>query len=253
MAAPVEVPAFLGAIDGIQSLVTTAGTFYELTSYTTSGANNLFESGGSVLQSGRFTAPIDGTYLAAANIRILPTSTSPIVYVRIAVNGQVTNGSLSLQGARKYSTRGTFTISLSGSFRLNQNDYLSVFLGSSTSSSLTVYTESGFSVSMLGSKLVPGFTTSQPNPVSMKSAGSITGYTDLSNYIGSSGAASGRYVMPQSGWYYVSYNMILNGDAGSSSQTNIAINGKFDTTNGMTFTRTALANGYYTLSGEPPT
>ena len=254
VAAPLETPSFLA--NALAMTFSGSSTkFYELTKFTTEGANSLFESGGAVMKNGRLVAPIDGTYFAVANIRITPTSATSRIYVRLAINSQYTNATSMVQATRSALSAAPFSLSISGSFRLNQNDYLSIFVGSSSTAKFTVGGNSAFSAAKVGSLLLPSLTTSQPARVNFRRTGNnyLSRFTDLTNYITSNGAVSGVYVMPQSGRYYVSYSIIVSSHGGPYVSGRLVVDGKVNTNNGMSNYRGAPSSAYFTLSGESQT
>ncbi|XP_065179718.1 uncharacterized protein LOC135810172 [Sycon ciliatum] len=248
-----DVPGFLADFNPARTVSVAANQAVELTTFTTDSlsVNGFFESGGKVLTNGRFVAPVDGTYFGAANIYITPSSaTSTGIFVHLALNNQYANTSLTYQARRSLPGTGTFALSVSGSFQMKQGEVISVYVGAAFTTKFTVGTESVFSAALIGSMGLAGLATAQSVAKSTTRSGVwyLSGYTDLYNYI-SSGAASGSYVMPQSGWYYLAFNTIVKSNASPYVRSGISIDRRADYHNGMHAIRGSPANAAVTLSG----
>jgi len=120
------------------------GTQQEVTGWTTTGVNTLFNEGSAWSDStGRFTAPATGYYAASAQIRFdgVGSGYSRLV---IAVDGtyDINNGLHAIDS----SLTSYYTVNVAGTLYLTAGQYISVWAYSQSDSSWAVQSESGFSV-----------------------------------------------------------------------------------------------------------
>lgn len=218
--------------------------WYESVNWRISGQSSsvatLFRNGNSFnTANGRYTAPVDGTYLVSMNARVDAAASGYIRLVSSINSGRNYNGGLhSLDGNP---SDGTETMSVAGIVMLKKGDYISQFLYSCCDNSWYLQHESGFSVTLLhdqsGSVGFMADLSASPlygrgwfKPTSYNTHGSSSSRLFNSGHFDD---ITGTFRAPLAGIYFVAANYRFDSACGVYFRVQVAINGNTDNNNGL--------------------
>ena len=251
----------------LAALPTVPGVFWELSSTSALLKNGWYElkryralfnqqvGTGMYPRDGRYTAPCNGIYYVAANIRIDGAGGA---YFRtlIAINQRldVSNGLHTIEGNPKSNY---FTMSVSGSVYLTKGSNISVFVYSHQDSSWQVNTESFFSIAYLSpvSASIPGVHADVRTDTVIRTRGNwvtvkdwrVTGAPGLYQSGSEFNPTTGIYTASTSGFYHVSALIRLDGAGTGYFRIGISVNGSTSLDSSLHAIRGSPPDNYYTL------
>ncbi|XP_065191350.1 uncharacterized protein LOC135822498 [Sycon ciliatum] len=193
----------------------------EITGYSTTAYNYLWNNGdGFSTSSGRFTAPCDGVYYVAGNIRMDGANGN---YFRLvaSVNGS-SNTNAGLASVEGVPRAPYYTQNVGGAVHLNKGDWISLWVYSDNDNTFVMQSESSFHVMFLGprSASAPAFMADLNRVITIPNTNpyKLTVYrtTGAPGLYATSGfnAGSGTFFVPFTGLYAVSFLVRFNNAKG---------------------------------------
>ena len=219
-------------------------SYFEVSTFTTAGNNELYESAEKEFDKGRFTPKRSGYYLCNANVRLDGVDSTSMMRLIIAVQ----------DSAKKVGTKQTYaglsavegnagatdyrSMLLSGTVSVQKGQYLSVLVQSEKDDKYKIRTESGFSCHRFNT--MHGFHATKTTTTNMpRSWSEIKGYTTkgvggVYSVGGGFDGKTGRYTAPVEGSYYCGAMLRLDGASSTSMfRLNLVVNKQNDYSNGM--------------------
>ena len=251
----------------LAALPTVLGVFWKLSAtsaaqkigwYELNGYRTLFNQQvgtGMYPQDGRYTAPCNGVYYVAANIRI-DGAGGQYFRTLIAINQRldVSNGLHTINSNLKSTS---FTMSVSGTVYLDKGANISVFIYSHQDTSWQVSNHSSLSIAYLSPQAasIPGvhadlladtLANSTRTWVTIK-YWRVTGAPGLYQSGSEFNPTTGVFTTSTSGFYHISAQICLEGAGSGSFRLGISVNGSISVDNGLHAIRGSPPGNYYTL------
>jgi hypothetical protein len=249
-----SVPAFSVHVAADTS-VSSSG-WQEVTGYSLTGAKGLFQSGGSNLnfQTGRFTAPVSGIYIIAANAEIFFGS-GDFYRCRILLNANTSATKTGLESTVGGPGGKRFTCTVAGTITLSVGDQVSLWIYSDSDADWKVSNGTAFSAVYTGR--VGSTRSSVLAALKADTAFTASGWKELSRYEVTGDlqfvagraftSTSGRYKSAKQGLYFVSTQVNIITANNSVFSVRICVNGD-PASDGPYSVRSSLASKYLSLT-----
>ena len=235
-----SVPAFSAQLRR-QSQVSPSGGWHLVSSWSDTVSRGRFQSESDILKNNQslFQPPASGLYYVSAllNVEILDPQATNQIYGLITVDQPSNvNGNGGLMTGKSVSV-GTNTLSISGVMSLKHDQTLKIFLRQEGGGTTVIDSSSLFCVSMVTYDW-PGVTAtlSVERPIVDSDWIELRDWRTSGNYGTYSfddAFSSGRYRVYQDGTYFVSCNVIMNGNESASLEALIAVDQVVDPRNGL--------------------
>ena len=203
------------------------------------------------LTKSHFLRPLLGIYWIMANVRLDQAGGN---YFRLAVglNGRTPDINGGLHSVTGLPSGSYYTLHVAGALQLNKGNTVSLWVYSNSDTDYYIQSETTFSVQYLGVPgRIPAFLAAARALITRRGVGTYqanlwnTKFTSMSGF----STSSGYYTVPVDGIYLVSTNLRLDGADSGIHRVAIALNGKLDTTTGLTAVKSgALHKRYQTVN-----
>jgi hypothetical protein len=237
--------------DMVSSVAGATGNAYkEIGDWRTSASNTgLYSVGGGFdAGSGRYTAPVSGTYYCSAQVR-LDSFAGSYMRLLVALDGDtdVSNGMHSIIG--NGASTNYQSLNVAGTMKIDAGHYVSTYVLAVGDDSTNIQHESGFGCHLLDTEI--GFHADMDGDVA---AG--TGWTQISTwqttndpalYSVGGGMSSTGFTVPEDGYYFCASQVRFDASEGYMRLI-LAINGETDYNNGFhAIAGNGHATNYHTL------